>query len=66
MPGEGRHRRPSPALRCKLGEPDGTDAPSLCARSFRGQIAIMIGPELTVLGVADAELPVSSETTMLL
>jgi hypothetical protein len=26
----------------------------------------MIGPELTVLGVAEAELPVSSETTMLL
>jgi hypothetical protein len=35
-------------------------------RRFRGQMAIMIGPELTVLGVADAELPVSSETTMLL
>jgi hypothetical protein len=51
----------------KLGELDG---PSSSSRhhglASDNQTAIMVGPELTVLGVAEAELPVSSETEMLL
>jgi hypothetical protein len=63
---EGRRSVPLLSFGVKARRADGPSSPSSHAGLRPDQIAIMIGPELTVPGVPQVELPVSSKTTMLL